>query len=455
MASTGPGTAGTEHHFLVPQVLTNIALYRLKDRLFMPMLANHTFNEYFQGKAVGDTIWVKREYYSRAYEGSHVSQYNALIDRSVPIKVDKWVHSAIRINSKDVALNISEADFVRRFVDPQFEAIIRKYNIDGLENLFANRHYMEGTPGTAISRSTAQDMLAHAVDMSIPENNRSYAIFHTREAVKLSVEMQDLKAGDDLINQSIRTNFKGYIANHMLFSSSLIPQQKVAGIPTGATVQVRGANQRGDSIATDGWGVNNTTVLYKGQIVTFNGVNEIMVTHRDSNFDRVETGRLAQFTVTEDVTTNASGQATIKISPEIVGADSGQTINNPSGVNIAGTDQTTIDSSIFQNVSNIPADNAVVNVFGRNTSANAERKAWQGMFFNGDCLEYVSVPLPDLESTPESAQGHAMDPETGLNLSFLKSTDFGSRSERGRMDALYGVETIRPDMTVGHWGGWV
>lgn len=74
-----------------------------------------------------------------------------------------------------------------------------------------------------------------------------------------------------------------------------VPVNELSQSSSTATPQINGANQTGRSLNTDGW-PNSTTVLYAGQFVTIG--NQLLQ-------------------LTADISSNASGQATISFEPAI------------------------------------------------------------------------------------------------------------------------------------------
>jgi uncharacterized membrane protein YfcA len=91
-----------------------------------------------------------------------------------------------------------------------------------------------------------------------------------------------------------------------------------AQLTSAAEPLVDGDGQAGASLRTKDWRPN-MLVLPAGSVFTIEGVHSVDGTGRD-------TGRLAQFTASADVTSDANGGATIPISPAVVVGGAGATV---------------------------------------------------------------------------------------------------------------------------------
>lgn len=442
---------GTENRLATPSHIAMEALFRLKDHLVLPKIANRTFEEYFEGK-IGDTITVKRPYRAKVTTG-HVMKESAMIDKTVDVKVDQRFHFALQYSDTNETLDL--VDFGARYMDAGAEELAYQFDIAGAEELAYALFYMDGTAGTALSLSSAQFIRAHATKVAIPRVRQNFALLDPLDIAEVSEDIQSVDM-PELVGQNIRDTYKGRLAGWGVMESVHIPYLEVAAVPTAASPLTNGANQRGSSIITDGWGTSAATkVLNKGQLIQIAGVHEIQ-----PRGDRRRTGNLATFVVTEDVTATAAGAATIKVYPEVNVGGSADTVANPTGKDLDNAADATLDASAFQTVSvastatGIP-DNSAITVVGRQTGSGvpaAGRAATfrQGLWTCGDALEYVNVTLTEFKSAVMA--GTQTDAETGVSISYLADFEIKNRSERERLDILFGVKTVYPEIGIRHVG---
>ena len=435
---------GIENRFAVPSIIAKEALYRLKHHLVIPQIANKTYNSYFEGK-VGDEITVKRPFKAKVQDGRRLKK-SEMIDKTVTIKIDTRKHYALETVDEDVTLRIE--DYGKRYLDVGAEELAYSYDIAGATELAGGLFLMNGTPGTSLSLADAQLIRAHATKMAIPRNSQNFALLDPLDIAGISADIQEVDM-PEMVGQNIRESFRGKLAGWGVLESVHVPYLEVAAVPTAATPLIRFANQRGDSITTDGWTNAGAIVLNAGQLIQIAGVGEVQ-----PRGDRRVTGSLQTFVVLDDVTPNGAGQATINIYPEINAGLAGDTIANPAGVEF---DETTVkanlDASAFQTVDSLPADNAAITVVGRDSTSATTKTYRQGIYFCGDALEYINITL----AKPKTAVygGVERDTETGVSISYCADFDITDMTEVERLDIFFGVKTIYPEIGIRHVGALV
>ena len=437
---------GIENRLAVPSRIAMEALYRLHHYLVWAKISNHTFDKYFT-EAIGDTLTVKRPFQAKVAAGRTIS-YLAKIDKTVEIKVDKRYNGALQYADVDETLNI--VDYGNRYLRPIAEELAYQYDIAGAQELAEGLFLMDGTPGTALTLREAQFIRAHATKMAIPKNSQNFAVMDPLDLAEISGDLQTVNnPPSNMVEGAIREAYQGKLAGYNVLDSVHIPYLEVAAVPTGATPLIRGASQRGDSIMTDGWTNAGAVVLNKGQLIQIAGVNEVQ-----PRGNRRKTGNVMTFVVTEDVTPNNNGQATINIYPSINAGTTDDTVANPSGVEVDGsTAKADLDASAFQTVDSVPADDAAITVIGRDTNSAEAQSYRQGVWFCGDALEYINVTLTEFESAKASSTQR--DPETGVAISYLKDFEIKDRSEAERLDIFFGAKAIYPEIGIRHIGAKV
>lgn len=176
------------------------------------------------------------------------------------------------------------------------------------------------------------------------------------------------------------------------------------------TPRVNGASQSGASLITDGWSADASD-LNEGDRFTIADVFAVNPVTKATLAD------LQQFVVTAD-TDDAAGAMTIAISPSITGP-----------------------GSALQNVSALPANDALITVFG--TTGNVYS---QGICWNEDAVTFAMVPL----DKPEGVNAASMkyDEQSGAGLRYIEWYDGDTDLWKFRFDCVYGLKVIRPEWTV-------
>lgn len=170
---------------------------------------------------------------------------------------------------------------------------------------------------------------------------------------------------------------------------------------------VNGAGQQGSAITVNGGTITGT--ITRGSKITFANVFAVNPQSRTS------TGVLAQFTVTADV---AAAAVSIPISPAIV------------------------NSGAFQNVTNSPANAAVITIFGTASGAfNAN------VGFHRDAFTLAMVPM----YAPPAGKGVidvAQESYKGMNLKVTEFYDGVNDNYIIRFDVLFGWAATYPELAV-------
>jgi len=217
------------------------------------------------------------------------------------------------------------------------------------------------------------------------------------------------------------------MASLATYATANVPTHTV-GVATG-TPLVNGANQDvtyanankltwSQSLITDGWTNSTTDILLAGDVFTIAGVKAVNPVPGEGATGKTVMPYLQQFTVLADADSGATtGPATLTISPPI------------------------IDSGPNQTVDAAPADDAAITVVGTGGTTYP-----QNMGFHRNAMALVTVPLEMPDSVPASGKGRHT--HAGLSMRAVKQYDIGPDTEAIRLDILYGVKAIYPDLGV-------
>jgi hypothetical protein len=184
--------------------------------------------------------------------------------------------------------------------------------------------------------------------------------------------------------------------------------------PLGGSPLVNGANQgitagwaNTGTLISNGWTAAAALRLRAGDIITAVGCNSVNPVTKQS------TGQLMQFVVTADTSSDASGNATIPISPAIITAGP------------------------FQNVTASPTSGQAIVVNGTAATSYVRNLAW-----HEDAFELAVVKMVDLA---EFGGWGAVRSQDGFSLRVFRQAAISTDTVGNRIDALYGWATPYPE----------
>lgn len=347
-----------------------------------------------QGYKKGDSVGIKVPTAGRVYSGAVYAEGGAgsdVLEQEVSLKLDTQKHVGLKFGAKEKLLDIT--DFKERILRPQIvtlssvvEADLISKGIKGTSNVVT---MPANTPsqGLALARGKLNQYLA-------PPSDRT-SLINSPANIALSGEVSKM------FNPKVESDkayLEGYIGR--AFNSDVYEHQSIGvhtnGTAAGITVSTT-AGQTGGSITMV---ASTAGTVTKGTIITIAGVFAV------HPLTGANTGVLQQFVVTEDTSLNATA-APVKIYPEIITAQPGQTVTAA------------------------PAASAAVTVVSTTGAQN--------LMFQKDAFTAAFAPLPVLAS----CEGYTARLPNGMSVRVMTFGDGLNDLERTRIDVLYGFTVVR------------
>lgn len=381
---------------LTPSIIAKEALRLLKNNMRMGRIVHTDYTKEF--KKVGDTVTIRKPNRFVVTDGA-VATIQDVGESSTTIVMNQQKNVAWEFSSKDQTLIIEE--YSRRYIAPAVLQLANQVDMDlcGLYVDVPNAVGVAGTPpATYLEVARARQRLT---EDAVPIPNRFLAVNPDAEAV-LSDGLKGVFQ-PTFVEKVLRDTAMGRVGSFEIFAAQNV-KAHTKGIATGTPLS-NGATQTGASIVTDGWTASQTGILKKGDIVTFAGVNAVNPVSRVA----VSPTRLKQFVVTADVNSDGTGNATIPIYPSIVA------------------------SGASQNVTASIADNSAIVVLGSHAANLAFHE-------NAFALVMADIDMPD------GASWKAREHSDNLSIRVVKDYDFTNDKDKIRLDILYGVKTIYPEL---------
>lgn len=381
---------------ITPTMIAKEALMQVENNLVMGNIVHRDYKKEFV--KVGGTVNIRKPVKFVASDGAtRVNQ--DVTESNTSIAVDKRKHVSWLFSTQDLTLSIAE--YSERYIKPAAIALANKVDED-LCNLYVNLFAAAGTAGTTPATFAALAAAGQKMDeMAIPKEGR-YLVLNPAAEWSLADGLKGVFQSE-IVKEILREAYLGRIGKFdMAGDQNIVSHTK--GVATG-TPLVNGATQTGASLITDGWTASQTPILKAGDIFTLAGVYAV------NPISKASTGTLQQFVATAAANSDGAGNSTIAISPSIT------------------------TSGAYQTVSGSPADNAAITVVASHAA---------NMAFHKNCHALVMVPL----EMPDGAAFKARETHNNISIRVVKDYDISADTDIIRLDILYGVKTIYPDLGV-------
>jgi hypothetical protein len=353
-----------------------------------------------------------------------------VIERSVDVTLQPLLGLDFAVGSTELATSVGtngkvSGEFKDRYLKPaglKLAAMLDSRIGIMMKNGF---HQMVGTPGTP--PATFADLLNAQVPMdrmSVPRDGMRMAAIEPGANATIVAGLSGLFNNQSVLGEQYKTGVIKTGAGLDIAMSQNVPSHTVG--PLGGTPLVNGANQgltnagatdnpfaNTTSLVTDGWTAAAAPRLAQGDTFTIAGVFSV------NPETKASTGVLQSFLVTAAVSSDASGNATIVVSPAI----------------IAG--------GAYQNVTARPADNAAITI----TSGAANTTYTNNIIFHKDAFTFVS-PKQELPGGMDMAYQASMADEGGMTLRFVRGYDITNNRFVSRFDILWGGAVTLPNFGV-------
>lgn len=394
---------------ITPSIIAKEALMQLRNNLVMASCVHRDYKKEFV--KVGDTVSIRKPVKFVASDGA--TRVNQDVEEAKDtVVIDKRKHVSWKFSTQDLTLTIEE--YSERYITPAAIALANKIDRD-LTDLYKHVWNWVGTPGQTVNSYTDFAKAPERLDeMAVPQDMRKAVLTpadhwgllgnQTGLFIQRPAEGAYRRGSLGMIG-GVETMMDQNIAKHTVGVATGTPL--VNGASQNTTYATSGATNS-QNLVTDGWTNSTTGILKAGDVITIANVNAVNPVSRE------DAGFLQQFVVLADADSGAStGPATLSISPAI------------------------ITSGPYQTVTAAPADNAAITVLGTGGTAYS-----QSMAFHKNAFGLVMCPL----ELPDGAAFKARETHESTSLRVVKDYDIDTDDDIIRLDVLYGVKDLYPDL---------
>ena len=403
---------GSGNRLLSTDKVANDMLSRWKNNLVLTKGVYRSLEKQFG--EIGDTISVKLPNNAIVNDGRVATTTTPLNDKTVSLVINKQKNIKFSWTMKDKKLSILQ--FGERYLEPAANLLANHVDMSVAEEM-EKAYFQFGTVGNPLDVNDVHYGQSYAQDVAIPTDSLCRLITNTIDKANITGNVMGM-SGNAPVKEAIAKGYAGEIAGFETFFSQNIVvhvngkktggEQVAAELQNGNKLQVKGADAAGGGFK-------------KGDRFTIAGVYEV------NPITKQKTGRLQVFTVLDETPiAGATGEVTIN-----------PTMNNGNGTTVDG-EGNTITTAMDKNVDGTAAVDAAITILGDSEAAYRENYI---MHRDAIALAMVFLDLP--------ASGHgsrANDPQTGLSISVSEYFMGDENSNNLRMDILYGVQMVRPDL---------
>jgi len=395
-------------------MITRRALMTLENNLVTTKYVTREYDDQFAvaGAKIGNVLNVRKPPRFVRTDGQAL-QLQDVTETSTPVTLTTQAQRSFAFTSQEQALDID--DYNERFLEPAMASMANQVDYDILQ-LFSTVFNEVGTPG-AVPNALLTYLQAGVLmdNQAAPKSPRDLIIGSQMQATIVDA-LKGLFQASTQIAEQYKTGNMGVTAGFRWSMDQNVPTFTV-GAQGGTPLVSSTAGQTGASIATTGW-TANTKVLNKGDIVQFAGCYAVNPQSRQI-VQGASGNQLANWVVTQDVTSDGSGNANIPIS-------------GPSGFGI-------ITGGPFQTCSASPTAGGAVTVNGAGGTISP-----RGLVFTKSAFTLACADLP-LYKGLDMAERVA-DDQLGISIRALRAYDPNLDRAPLRLDFLYGTATLYPEL---------
>jgi len=402
---------GSTHTLLTPTIIAKEALMKLRNNLVMGSKVHRNYEMEFPGSPKkGGSVTIRKPNKFKVTTGRTRST-SVITEQSITLTVSEQKHVSWAFNTKDLTLTIEE--YKDRYIEPaaialanEIDATICALYKDVWNDVYESTGFV--TPESFLVLGKAAQRLD---EESVPRDQRCI-VLNPAANWSLANALKNMYV-TSVSGPALKKGYLATIAGYEIFMDQNIKVHTTGDFhDTGSTAAL--------IVATTGGNTGTLVELAHGRIVASQALNigdvfTMADVHAVNPVSGESTGVLRQFVVTAvaDATATAtSAIIALNVEPEL------------------------IDTGAYKTVTTLPAGGAAVTVLGTQGEPYPENLA-----FHKNAFALVMVPL----AKPEGAWG-SVATEAGFSIRVVKDYDINTDDEICRMDVLYGVKTIYPEL---------
>lgn len=400
---------------LTPSIIAKEALLMLMNSLVMGKLVHKEYKNEF--KKVGTSVSIRKPVKFSVTKAQTRSNQN-VTEYKETLTVATQAHVTWAFSSVELTMTIEE--YSARYIQPAAAELANTVDYD-LTGLYDDVFSQKGTPGTTPNAFSNLGDCQQVLDELAAPSPRACVLNPAAQWA-----MADGLKGTFAAKPALDILTKGYlgtIAGLDIHMDQNIRRHTTGAFTTSCTPLVDddpGTNIAEGSyqIQSDGW-LASAACLTAGDVFTV-GNSASTYVYAVNPKSRASTGQLKQFVSLNAETADSAGNITIDV--------------------MSSTSEGMRSTGAYQNVSRLPPNDATINPVGTESTEYP-----MNLVFHPNAFALVTMPL----AMPSNVWGaRVTDKQMGLSIRVIKDYDISADEEIIRMDILYGVSTLYPDLAV-------
>ena len=400
---------GSTHTILTPTIIAKEALMLLKNNLVMGDKVHRSYENEF--KKVGGSITIRKPVKFKVTTGRTRST-STITENSITLTVSSQKHVSWAFNTKDLTLSIDE--YSERYIKPAVAVLANEVDADLLslyKDIYNEVHESSGfiSPESFIVLGKAAQRLD---EEAVPQQDRC-VVLNPAANWSLANAMKNMYV-TDVSGKALKKGFLAPIAGMEVYMDQNVKTHTTGtfhdtGSSDNLILGTTGGNT-GTLVEVAHIRVATTLALKQGDVFTIAGCYAVNPMSGDS------TGTLRQFVVTADASNSATTTAALSsvyVQPDL------------------------IDTGPYKTIDTLPAAAAAITVLGYETEPYPVNIA-----FHKNAFALCMVPLAKPDGVPFAASAS----ESGFSIRVVKAYDIDTDDEVIRLDILYGVKTLYPEL---------
>lgn len=398
-----------------PGVIAKMAAQMLSDKVHFCKSIDKEDPSIFNGVngyQAGATTQISKP--ARFVPGTTANVTSALqdiVEEKTSLTLDVRRNVPVSMESAEIFTDLGLSKWTKRVLDPAMSSIANYVEAAFLEKAADATYNIVGTPGSTVFDTDTVLQAGQRIDENGCPDADNRFILLTPAARRSAVNSRKgLFQSSDEIAKQYKSGAMGIADGFTFLSNNRLPRH-VNGNDVSFEVRTTVSVEGQATLVVEGLTADTGTVT-KGTVFTIATVNAV------DPITKEDLGYLQEFVVTEDETADASGYATLNISPAFYTSASGG----------------------LQNVTAFPADGDAITV----KTGSASTGYFQSLAYHKNAFRMVSVPLPKFDGA------HLCATETVDDMSVRVWMDADILTDKMicRIDFLGGLAAVRPEWAV-------
>lgn len=389
---------------LTNDIIAKLILMEFKNNLVLAKTCNRHYENVFSTET-GTNIRIRRPTRLVSTQGQTLVTQD-IQQRFTNLTINNRQHVGIQLSSQELSLQLD--DFQAHVIRPAMQSLANQVDASIYNSGIANIYNFVGTAGTAPNAFNTVNLAKAKLNaFGVPSTDR-YCIMSENDGASMQSALYNT-FNQEFNKKIILDSSMGRLAGFEFYTAqNVMRPNNLIGASFGSPV-INGAGQSGTSLVLSGLTAGIT--IKAGTLFTIAGVDSV------NPISYVDTTLLANFVVSTDAIVDGSGNVTLNI-------------NNGSGAGSGA--QGIILTGPYQNVTNAPANGAVVTFQARHT---------KNLAYHTECFTLAMI---NLYSPPPSQNTGAyfknlVDKDANIALRMVRQYDITNDVDVCRVDALWGV----------------